>query len=107
MADEPVIIQPTEEDIQANKGMAVLSYVGILFLVPMLARKDSAFCRYHVNQGLVLFILEMIISILTQFLSIVGILGIVTFVFMIQGIINCDKGEVKPLPLIGGISLYK
>ena len=106
MANDPIII-PSDEDIQANKGMAVLSYIGILFLVPMLARKDSEFCRFHVNQGLVLFIIEVIINIATMFISFVGFLGIITFVFMIMGIVNCVKGEVKPLPLIGGIQLYK
>lgn len=106
MANDPIII-PSDEDIQANKGMAVLSYIGILFLIPMLARKDSEFCRFHVNQGLILFIIEVIINIATMFISAVGILGIVTFIFMILGIINCVKGEVKPLPLIGGIKLYK
>lgn len=107
MAEDPIIVQPSEEDIQANKGIAILSYIGIFFLIPMLARKDSAFCRYHANQGLVLFILEVIINIATYFVSLVGILGIVTLVFAIMGIINCAKGQVKPLPLIGGIQLFK
>ncbi len=39
MANDPIII-PSDEDIQANKGMAVLSYIGILFLVRIV--KSSA-----------------------------------------------------------------
>ncbi len=107
MAEDPIIVQPSDEDIQANKYLAILSYFGIFFLIPMLARKDSVFCRFHVNQGIVLFIIEVIINILAQFVSIIGILGIVTFVFAIMGIVNCVKGEVKPLPLIGSIKIYK
>jgi len=33
--------------------------------------------------------------------------GIVTFIFMILGIINAVKGEMKPLPFIGGIEIIK
>lgn len=105
MANDPIII-PSEEDIQANKGMAVLSYLSILFLIPMLARKDSEFCHFHVNQGLVLFILEVIINIAARIISILGILSIFTLILSILGIVNCIQGQVKPLPLIGNIKIY-
>jgi len=105
MANDPIII-PSDEDIQANKGMAVLSYLGILFLIPMLARKDSEFCHFHVNQGIVLFIIEVIVNIASYFIEFLGILGIVTMVLAILGIVNCVKGEVKPLPIIGSIKIY-
>ena len=46
------------QDINNNKGMSVLAYIGFLFLVPLLACPNSKFARYHTNQGLVLFLLE-------------------------------------------------
>lgn len=45
-----------QEDINQNKVMAVLAYIGILVLVPLLAAPNSKYARYHVNQGLLLFI---------------------------------------------------
>ena len=93
-----------------NKLMAALSYLGILVLIPIFAAKDDAFARYHANQGLVLFVANVIISVLAciPLVNIVaGILGLVTFVFMILGIINAVKGEMKPLPFIGGIIILK
>ena len=42
MAENPIII-PSDEDIQANKYMAILSYFGIFLLIPMLARKSVLF----------------------------------------------------------------
>lgn len=43
-------------DIEQNKVMALLSYLGILVLVPLLAAKELRFARFHANQGLVLLI---------------------------------------------------
>ena len=105
----------SQEDINANKGMSVLSYIGILFLIPMLAKKDSAYCRFHANQGLVLFIIEIVCSlvfgILGAFLPILTTIGsifsLVLFIFAIIGIVNAATGKVKGLPLKGGITLLK
>lgn len=94
-----------------NKLMAAISYIWILFLVPLFAAKDDAFARFHANQGLVLFIVNIalyIISIIPFVGPIIsGIGGIATLIFMILGIINALKGEMKPLPLIGGIEIIK
>jgi len=84
---------------------AVLSYIGILFLVPLLACKDSAFAQFHAKQGLVLFIAE----IATMFIAWIPILGwivgfvcwIIWLVLSLIGIINVLSGKQKPLPIIG------
>ena len=97
--------------MENNKLMAAISYIWILFLVPLLAAKEDPFARFHANQGLVLFIANIalyIISIIPFVGPIIsGIGGIATLVFMILGIINAFKGEMKPLPLIGGIEIIK
>ncbi len=97
--------------MESNKLMAAISYVWILFLVPLFAAKDDAFARYHANQGLLLFLASIVLGIIGVIpvigWIIAGIGGIVTFVFMILGIINALKGEMKPLPLIGGIVIIK
>ena len=97
--------------MESNKLMAAISYIWILFLVPLFAAKDDAFARYHANQGLVLFLVSIVIGII-GLIPLVGTIialigGIVTFVFMILGIVNALKGEMKPLPLIGGIQIIK
>ena len=97
--------------MESNKLVAAISYIWILFLVPLFAAKDDAFARYHANQGLVLFLVSIVIGII-GLIPLVGTIialigGIVTFVFMILGIINALKGEMKPLPLIGGIQIIK
>ena len=44
-----------------NKVMAILAY--IIFFIPLLAAKESKFAMYHANQGLVLFLLAVAVSI--------------------------------------------
>ena len=52
-----------QEDINQNKVMAVLAYIGILVLVPLLAAPNSKYARYHSNQGLMLFIAEICLGV--------------------------------------------
>ena len=115
---------PVQSDAQQNKVMGILAYLSWLVIVPLLAAKESPFARYHTNQGLVLAIVEIawwiLSAILTAiataayslgFLAVIGviswILGIVFLVFSILGIVNAAKGEMKPLPIIGGIKILK
>lgn len=107
------------QDINDNKGMSVLAYIGILFLIPLLACPNSRFARYHTNQGLVLFLLELAIGVVTSIFTFIPVIGpiiggllsavggIFTLVLMIMGIINAAQGQAKELPLIGKITLLK
>ena len=97
-----------------NKIFNVLSYVNILWLVGLLAKPNEQDVRFHVNQGIILSIVEVasiILSTLLAFTIIVPILmsivGLVTFVFAIMGIVNAFKGEQKELPIIGKFRILK
>jgi len=106
---------PDPADVDKNKIFAVLAYLGILFLVPLLAAKESRFARYHTNQGVVLFIAAIILSVGGSILSFIPLVGCIVlpvvmigiFALMVIGIINAAKGECKPLPLIGQYKLIK
>ncbi len=100
----------TPEDIEKNKGMAVLAY--ILFFIPMLTEaKDSKFAMFHANQSLVLLIAGLAGLFISGIIPILGWLflgpaiSIAWIVFLILGIVNASKGEMKELPLIGGIHI--
>jgi uncharacterized membrane protein len=98
-----------KEDIEKNKGMAILAY--IIFLIPLLAAKDSKFAMYHANQGLVLFLLAVVVNVVGGMIPFIGwfiilpLGNLLVIVLAILGIINAAKGETKPLPLIGGFKL--
>ena len=105
-------------DIEQNKVYAILAYIGLLFLVPLLAAPNSKFARYHTNQGIVLFIAILITMAGSMVLAMIPIIGCVAallpiviggaaIVFMILGIVNAASGQYKPLPMIGHYQLLK
>lgn len=46
----------SETDIKENKFVAAIGYLNILFLIPLLLKKDSPFAQFHAKQGLYLFL---------------------------------------------------
>lgn len=101
-----------------KKVTSILAYLSIiLWLVGFLAG-DKEGAKFHLNQGLVLFIASMIIGVLGGVLSVIPVISIVgtivsgvgsliILVFTIMGIISACKDEEKPLPLIGNIQILK
>lgn len=85
--------------------LALLSYVGILFILPLMVRKEDQFVQFHAKQGLVLFLAELAVSI-WQAVPVIGwttapLLALVCFIFSIIGIVNVINGKKQELPLIG------
>ncbi len=115
------------KDIEQNKVMALLSYLGILVLVPLFAAKESKFARFHAGQGLNLLIALVAWEIVHRVLmavfraillpdawriySLLGtILSLVYIVFTILaiiGIVNALNGKAKELPVVGKYKLLK
>ncbi|WP_455667449.1 zinc-ribbon domain-containing protein [Phocaeicola sp.] len=109
-------------DVEKNKAMGVLAYLGILVLIPIFAAKDSPFARYHANQGLLLCISAIVYGVAYSILSsiilaiswrlyflvsILGLVGIVFAVLCVIGIINAMNGKAKELPFIGKYKILK
>ena len=102
------------QDVQANKVMAILAYFGLLVFVPLFAAKESRFARFHTTQGLILLIggfviwlLSTVLTFVSPFFGIIGLLNFVILIFAIIGIINAAKGEMKELPLVGKFRIIK
>ncbi len=91
------------KDIADNKVMAILAYLSWLVLIPLLVSpaKDSPFVRFHVNQGLILFIASFIIGLIPC----IG--QLVCVILAVLGIVNAANGEAKELPIIGKFRLLK
>jgi uncharacterized membrane protein len=95
------------KDIEENKALNFLSYLGILALVPLLAKKDSKFAQFHAKQGLVLFVGWFVIAWISGFIPFLGwflivpAISIFGIVLAIMGLINVANGEMKELPVIG------
>lgn len=89
------------KDVEENKGIAALSYLWILFLIPLLTKKDSAFAMYHAKQGLVLFIFSTIAGFIFWIPVVGWLLPLFSFILFIIGIVNALGGKTQPLPVIG------
>lgn len=106
-------------EVKQNKLMAVLSYLGILVLIPILAGdKSSAYLKQHINQGLVLFVIEAILEIVEKIVDDIILVGdalswaidvadFAFFIIAIMGIVSAAKGTRKTLPTIGNIRIFK
>ena len=93
-----------EADVENNKIISLFAYCGILFIVPLLAGKDSKYARFHTNQGIVLFILSVIMTFFSVFPNIGWVFkigGVFVAILAILGIINAVTGKARELPLIG------
>lgn len=103
----------SSSDVEKNKALAIVGYIiPILFFVPLVTdAKNSPYAKFHANQQLNLLISWVVVEIIGGIIPVLGwfiILPLGTIfllIIMIMGIINAAKGEMKPLPLIGGVKL--
>ena len=115
--------------IDAGKAMAVLSYIGILCLIPYFAEKNNKYVRYHAVQGLNLFLVSLIVSVAAAVLAFVGaflalipVLGFIlfaiislvcsllplgTFALEIMGVVYAFQDKAKELPIVNKFKLIK
>ncbi len=102
------------QDIAMNKYKSALSYLWILFFLPLVLSPNSLFAKFHANQGLVLFLVITISSALQRIFSgffivnlVFSILSIVFSVLEILGIVFALSGKAIEFPIIGNIKLIK
>ena len=88
------------KDVQENKTIAALSYVWILCLVPLLGKRNSKFAQFHAKQGLVLFVIELIASLLMWFPLFGQLLILALVVVSVMGIVKTLNGEWWKVPYI-------
>ncbi len=88
------------KDIEKNKTIAALSYVWILFLLPLLLKKRSKFAQFHAKQGLVLFIIEIAAGLFVWIPILGQILSLALLVVSVVGIVKTLNGEWWKIPYI-------
>ncbi|GMT41907.1 MAG: hypothetical protein IEMM0002_0318 [bacterium] len=88
-----------------SRFLALLSYFGILCLVPMLINKDDEYVNFHARQGLMLW-LWGVLAIFGLYLPVVGRLffsvsALLIVVFSLLGIMSVLLTKAWRFPLIG------
>jgi len=94
-----------EEKILEGKIFAILAYLPFLCIIPLAFKKDNDFVLLHGRQGLVIFVGEIgifILSIVFPWILKAGmfVLLLVSFV----GIIAVLKGDYIKLPVVSSIA---
>ncbi|QNK41077.1 hypothetical protein [Caproicibacter fermentans] len=113
-----------------EKAFSILAYIGILWLVGLLADRENKNVMFHVNQGIILSIFEFALTFSLSIIkaiiqsgfglafSGIGILswtgtavsGLLSFTawclvvsYIIIGVVRAAQGKNEPLPLIGSL----
>src|ERR1700691_2482146 len=95
----------SREDILDGKMYAVLAYLSIFCIVPLIVKKNNAFVLSHGRQGLVLFVAEvasLVISIVLPWVF--RPLLFILFGFSFWGMVMAIRGQSVELPVIATIA---
>ncbi len=112
---QPTNSAPTPPNQPSNTVvMSVLAYISILVLIPLLAAKDDPVVKFHIRQGLVLFIMQVGLwaignyawMFLGMFYPLLNLINLGILVLAIIGIVNAVKKQEKELPLVGGLAQH-
>jgi uncharacterized membrane protein len=95
----------SKEDVLDGKMYAVLSYLSIFCIVPLIIKKNNAFVLSHGRQGLVLFVAEvatLVVSIVCPWVFRPFLF--ILFGFSFWGMVMAIRGQGVELPVIARIA---
>lgn len=95
----------SETAVREGKVFALLSYLSILCIIPLIFKKDNSFVLLHSKQGLVLFIAQVgvfIMSIVFPWLLKMGMF--ILFAISFIGILAVLDGRRLELPVVFELS---
>jgi uncharacterized membrane protein len=81
--------------------IAALSYVGILFLIPLLFMRHDPLSQQHAKQGMLLFAAETIASFIWWIPLLGWAIGIAVLVAAVYGFIQAIQGNMWEMPVLG------
>ncbi|MDA3845598.1 MAG: hypothetical protein PF505_03505 [Vallitaleaceae bacterium] len=96
---------------ETNRWINVVAY--FVFFVPILVDGENESYKFHANQGLVLLILFIGVSILGTIVPVIGwfiilpLGSLLCFILAIIGIVNAYSEKQKELPVIGKYKIIK
>ena len=98
----------------SNRGvMIVLSYLWILFLIPLLTEKDDAEVQWHAKHGLVLTVAELLMQVVLNVIVATGIgcifaifIPLVFLGFAIIRVVCIVKGLNGERFIVPGVTQY-
>jgi uncharacterized membrane protein len=91
---------------QDENIMSAIGYIWLLFLIPLLLKKNSEFCQHHAKQGMLLFVFSLAVMILggvpvLGWLIITPIGWIIILILTVVGFVNALSGKKWDMPVLG------
>lgn len=96
--------KPIDKDVEDNRLIAAVGYIGILCLIPLFFKKNSKYAQFHGKQGLVLLIgwvinfLIGVFPIIGWLLALIGTIALT--VLSLIGIVKALNGEYWEMPYL-------
>lgn len=102
MADENQIQPQVQQD---EKFIAALGYFGPLFVIPLIIKPKSVFCKFHAKQSMVMFLVSILVLIVLASIPMIGsLLTLALFAVYILAIYRSYKGDLWQIPFISGFA---
>lgn len=93
-----------KKDIEDNKVVAAIGYIGILCLIPLILKPKSKFAKFHGKQGLILvigWVINFFIGIIPFIGWLLGFIGLIALIILsILGILKALAGEYWEMPYL-------
>lgn len=91
-----------QKDIEENKIFAAFAYLWVLFLIPLFLRPKSPFAQAHAKQGLVLFMVQALSSLIL-WVPIIGSVWnlIIFFAIPLAALVRALTGRYWEIPVVG------
>ena len=91
--------------------MGVLAYLGPLLIISYLTSKNDPFVKFHIKQGLVLLVIEIIVWVIGmmfmwQVWMLLRLVNFLTLILAVIGIINVIQKKEKMLPVVGHLASH-
>ncbi len=104
----PEELKKEDKEVLEGKAYAILSYLWILCLIPLILKKENKFALFHAKQGLIIFIGELIIG----FIGVIPIIGwmmlflgtLIFGILSLMGIVQALLGNYWKMPVVGDIA---
>lgn len=97
---------PAQQELPepSQRIICAMAYFGVLFFLPLVLLPNSKQGRFHANQGLLLFLLNICMGVASAIFG-TGFLSVVSVWLMFYGAANAFRGNMVELPIVGKIRL--
>lgn len=105
MADQNTPNQPDITGLDQERLLALLSYLTVLVVIPLLIGRDQPFVRFHAKQGLLLLVGIIISLIIASWIPVLGnVLFLLLMLIDIVALVQTILGRTWKIPVIGDLA---